>query len=88
MHLDPRRLVEAVGDNVVLDQLADDTGLEPRALDVADCRDLVRRLLLHSLALLDSGTPESVADLCARAQDQVEAGNWITNVLDEFHSRL
>ncbi len=58
------------------------------ALDVADCRALVRLLLLHGLVLLDSGTLEAVADLCAKAQRQAEAGNWITNVLNKFYFRL
>jgi hypothetical protein len=40
--------------------------------------------LLHGLALLDSGTPKSVADLCAEAQYQVKTGAWMTNVIDEL----
>ncbi|MGH3930023.1 MAG: hypothetical protein ACRDTF_08615, partial [Pseudonocardiaceae bacterium] len=32
MHLDPRRLIEVVGDEASLGQLADGAGLEPRVL--------------------------------------------------------
>ncbi|MGH3905764.1 MAG: hypothetical protein ACRDTE_16505 [Pseudonocardiaceae bacterium] len=59
-----------------------------KSLDVVECRELARKLLLHGLALLDSGTPKSVADLCAEAQYQVETGAWMTNLIDELYSRL
>lgn len=51
------------------------------ALDVADCRDLTRQLLLHGLALLDSGTPDSVADHCAMAQGRGESARRARLVL-------
>jgi hypothetical protein len=44
--LDPRRLGEVVGDETVLDQLADEAGLEPRILRDAwraPTRDLQRK---------------------------------------------
>lgn len=53
-----------------------DTGaLQPtdEALDVADCRDLTRQLLLHGLALLTNGMPGSVAEVCARSQGRGES---------------
>lgn len=53
-------------------------------LDVAECRKLARRLLLHGLAVLHSGTSKSVADLCAEAQSE----GWMSNVIDELYSRL
>jgi hypothetical protein len=61
---------------------------EKEVLDVADCRKLTRTLLLHGLALLHTGTPDSVAALCAKTPDQVQTGRWIVNVIDELYSRL
>jgi hypothetical protein len=57
-----------------LGPLYDIGALQPvnEALDVADCRDLTRQLLLYGLALLANGTPYSVAEVCARAQGQGE----------------
>jgi len=68
------------------DPTASPEGKKP--FDVVECRELARKLLLHGLALLDSGTPKSVADLCAEAQYQVKTGAWTTNVIDELYSRL
>jgi hypothetical protein len=59
-----------------------------KPLDVVECRELARKLLLHGLALLDSGTSKSVADLCAEAQYQVETDAWMTNMINELYSRL
>jgi len=59
-----------------------------KSLDVVECRELARKLLLHGLALLDSGTSKSVADLCAEAQCQDKTSSWMTKVIDELYSRL
>lgn len=41
-----------------------------KVFDTATGRALVRKLLLHGLAVLDSGTQKSTADLCESAQYQ------------------
>lgn len=64
MHLDPRRLVEVVGDDAALDQLADDAGLEHRIL--RDAWSAERRLDRPALQRLAEAVHLAVEVLSCR----------------------